>query len=642
MTAASWLLLLSVGVARACTLELSPEAHAHLPREVSAAVRASCAPGTAPHAGGTLRITAIRGAGHGARQTHRWRARSALLADAACDYAAPASNASAAPAACAAGAAVAQLPSLRPATAYSFEVLAEFRPTAAAAGRGAPPPPPPPLRLSGALSLRTPALGAAGSPIGPPPVTAVVTDRRSMAPGWTFFSLFPGGNNSDWAGAIMTDGAGGLGWYTDCALLFGTWANPKLLQHACGLTGTQVQLSNGNLLLMYSLDDGMVNRKGLTGLVEYSPVGGVLHTWAAVKGMSATQRGLIPSPKTTFQMDVYVMNHDVQELPNGHWMVIGFEQRSVSCGAARGPETIVGNEIVEFEPYTGKIVQRWSTFDAIDACATAGNVIPGTGEWMHLNSVDVHNVFAVDRNEMIVSTYKQGWIFAVRYRDDAGGKAGSLLWLLGGPNALPAANPAWFAQQPHFRLLPGGGASVDAWHATQHNVNVFGADGDSLILFDNGADTQKKSAALCGTPSRLLEYRIHARPAGAGAGAAALGNVSATWDYLDGGKSPYVGGAVHLANGNRLGNFGALTEPPVNAPAQFDHVHNCGYTHVTEVAPNGTVVMQLSAGGKTKAGKCYGYNGYRALRIPDPFAAVVEQSVEPASTTKLRALEAVE
>ena len=573
-------------------------------------MHASCAAGTALD--GTLRIVGVRALGHGVRHVHHYRAMPALLTTA---------NAS-----CAAGAAVAQLPSLRPEFTYVLEVTAEYRPSLHSRRIAV---------LVGSITLRTSALSDASAaigskPVGPPPVTPKVVDTANMSPGWTLFSLFPGGNNSDWAGALMADELGLVSWYTDCDLLFGSWANPAMLQHACGLTGTQVPLSNGNLLMMFSLDDGMVNRKGLTGLVEYSPVAGVQHTWAAVKGMSATQRGLLPSPKTTIKMDIYVMNHDVQELPNGHWMVIGFEQRNMTCPAGGGKThttQIVGNEVIEFEPYTGKIVSKWSTFDMIDACETAGNVIPGTGEWMHLNSVDVHNVFSVDKNEMILSTYKQGWIFAVRYKDDAGGKAGSLLWLLGGPNALPASNPAWFVKQPHFALHAGGGASVDAWHATQHNVNVFSADGDSLILFDNGADTQKLDKALCGTRSRLMEYRIHARPSGAGTGASVLGNVSATWDYLDGGKSPYVGGAVHVSNGNRLGNFGALTLPPCNAPAQFDHKTNCGYTHVTEVAPNGTVVMQLAAGGEV-AGKCYGYNSYRALRIPNPFAAVVEERVE--------------
>ena len=204
---------------------------------------------------------------------------------------------------------------------------------------------------------------------GIPTITTLVADRKRMAPGWTWWSAFAAGNNTAWAGSLMTDEDGALRWVADCTSIFKAWW-PALLNpsYKCAMTGTQSELANGNVVMMWTIENGMVDKTGLTGLVEVQPNGTVTHCWIATKLMPgksnisprrlqsrltrlnvfvlfsssrlpAWQLELIPnSPApvngtkrtvTVVRLDAWVINHDIQELPsNGNWMVIAFEQRS--------------------------------------------------------------------------------------------------------------------------------------------------------------------------------------------------------------------------------------------------------------------------------------------------------------------------
>jgi len=110
-------------------------------------------------------------------------------------------------------------------------------------------------------------------------------DPTIYAPGWTFWSGFPappGANTTYWAGSMFIDEKGTPRWGVDCYTLFGTYF-PSLLTDKCGLTGMQTKLKNGNMLMLWSINDAMVFKVGLTGMVEVSPSGTLVHIWAAVK-----------------------------------------------------------------------------------------------------------------------------------------------------------------------------------------------------------------------------------------------------------------------------------------------------------------------------------------------------------------------
>ena len=68
-----------------------------------------------------------------------------------------------------------------------------------------------------------------------------------------------------------------------------------------------------------------------------------------------------------------------------------------------------------------------------------------------------------------------------------------------------------------------------------------------------------------------------------------------------------------------MGDFGSLTDPPVNAPAQFDSKHVCNRARIVEITPQGELALSMRFGGKDSEGNCHSWDSYRALRIPNPF-----------------------
>ena len=177
----------------------------------------------------------------------------------------------------------------------------------------------------------------------------------------------------------------------------------------------------------------------------------------------------------------------------------------------------------------------------------------------------------------------------------------------------------------------------------QHNANIVSDDGNQLLFFDNGAKAGHKDM---NSSSRLVQFDISARPAVdascadkatdcaskiqngthcAGAFAAqcrkscrlcwTAGSAKLAFAHTPGGKSPFLGGARKLANGNYLGNFGALTQPVCDSPCQRDFTATCLHARTCEVLPNGTEVWYARIGGKIGAGECHGWNAYRSERL---------------------------
>ena len=80
------------------------------------------------------------------------------------------------------------------------------------------------------------------------------------------------------------------------------------------------------------------------------------------------------------------------------------------------------------------------------------------------------------------------------------------------------------------------------------------------------------------------------------------GSAKLAFAHTPGGKSPFLGGARKLANGNYLGNFGALTQPVCDSPCQRDFTATCLHARTCEVLPNGTEVWYARIGGKIGVG----------------------------------------
>lgn len=509
---------------------------------------------------------------------------------------------------------------------------------------------------SGSIAFSTPWIVHEGVGVNPrgqnsqyPKITVEVSNTSAMQPGWTWWSNFPGGNNSFGTSSRLVDETGYTRWYASCTTLFSTWF-PKMLEPdaRCGVTGVQLHLSNGNVVINWATNYAIVSGTGLSGLIEINTKGVMQHVWVSgiIPPEAAAQEVYIPIGAV--RIPVQDINHDVQELPNSHWMLIAYDVRLITtamCPQWSVDQNVTGDLVIEFNPYdanaSAMVVKSWSTFDALDVCAT----YPGVGawpspEWIHMNAFDVHNVFVEKKNELIFSSfslgayeyhdmphnpacsrcpfpsprYASGWVYAVRYADDADGVAGSLLWVLGRPRPSDTAGPdeaAWFKKQPHY-VLTGESTHETRWQAGQHNANIVGAGGNKLLMFDNGAKTGGKSDQ--GTPSRLFELDITTRPKSAQTN----GIASVVFNYTNigregPGRSPFLGGARKLANGNYLGQFGALTVPSCNAPCERNTNVTCMYARVVELSPTGEIVFAMSVGGIVEK-KCYGWNGYRATR----------------------------
>ena len=523
---------------------------------------------------------------------------------------------------------------LREGHGFTFRVEAAAS-ASAAAGAGA-------ATSSATVAFSTPAVST-GAGYRPEVYVDLPSQPNKMAEGWTWWSNFPGGNNSAGTLSRFLDSNGTTRYALSCRTLFEGWF-PTILNNSvvpkplCGITGVQIKLRSGNLLINWATNYAIVSGTGLSGLAEVAPGGKVLHTWvgAILPPQAAAQK--IFYPPEVIKIDVQDINHDVQELPNGNWMFIAYKVVLVTTAQCpnwrsipklKNGANVTGDELVEFEPYSAKIVKRWSVFDALDVCST----YPGRGawpspEWIHMNAFDVHNVFDVQRNELIVSSFSLGWVFAMRYADDAHGKAGSLMWILGRarPNSTAGPKEAEFlAAHPHYELkLRPGMVPADRMQAGQHNANIIDARGNVLLMFANEAMTGGKMDQ--GTPSRLLMYNITKRPTLDGK---TNGECEIMWEqqnngtshpgYNEGlGRSPFLGGAKMLANGNILGQFGALTQPSCNAPCERNLDVTCMYSRVVEYTPSKELVFAVHVGGRVdttaRGEQCYGWNGYRAAR----------------------------
>ena len=130
------------------------------------------------------------------------------------------------------------------------------------------------------------------------------------------------------------------------------------------------------------------------------------------------------------------------------------------------------------------------------------------------------------RNEIVFSSFFTGIVYALRYEDDADGKAGSLKWVLGKPDRSVPGFATWLSSVPHFKIASSSPTVAVRFQAAQHDANWVDAAGDQLLLFDNGA-----GHAGYNVDSRLMLFNLTARPTGAGNASAGVAVLE--WDYFD-------------------------------------------------------------------------------------------------------------
>ena len=197
-------------------------------------------------------------------------------------------------------------------------------------------------------------------------------------------------------------------------------------------------------------------------------------------------------------------SHEIIVLPNGHWLFLVGELKSVTLNGKSTPTTVLGDAIVDLDENM-KPVWVWDAFDHLDVNRQP-YLFP---DWTHANAI----VYSADDQNLLLSLRHQNWIIKIDYRN--GGGQGAVLWRLG-----PGADS-------DFTLLKADGTKETApenWFYAQHYPSFFSSNttGDfKLGIMDNGDDRVfadgtscvAQGAAKCYTTIPVLEVNENAKTA---------------------------------------------------------------------------------------------------------------------------------
>jgi hypothetical protein len=441
------------------------------------------------------------------------------------------------------------------------------------------------------------ALRSGSLPADLPPLS-LTADHARMAPGLTLFNLvaweLPSAGRSpvpvDLSAQPMpgflvaVDGDGQVVWYYRCELP---------IEDAR-------QLPDGTFLL--NCDHSVARR--------IDPMGRTVGEWAtrvATEWLPLDELGRPRAGTGAIPVAADTMHHEVSLSPAGNLLFLSTELREIGDPAARRcrgrtRHDVIGDVVIEADPASGEVIQRWSLLDVLDPLERPGTRLCQGGlrtappavfyqaagdprDWSHANAAVVDE----RRNALLVSLRHLDAVVALRFRPDAGGPAGELLWELG-----PAGNT---------KLTTG------EWAYHQHALEVQ-PDG-SLLLYDNGFGRPgyaRRAGPLRRAGdrppfSRAVLYNLGDRPGGEPP------VVSQRWEHrlTHRGAPAYsrrLGDADRLPNGNVLISHGNLAD-------------DAGKTHarIIEVAPDapegGDIVFDLLID-DDRSGWCV----YRTRRIP--------------------------
>jgi hypothetical protein len=303
-------------------------------------------------------------------------------------------------------------------------------------------------------------------------------------------------------------------------------------------------------------------------------------------------------------------HHDIQELENGNFVVLGIERRTYSdypssetdAAAPRAEALVVGDVIVEFQR-NGEVVANWRMLDILDPQRIGyGSLsdywvnkgIPGSMDWSHLNSVFLDT----DDDSFIVSARHQDAVIKIR-RD-----SGEIVWILGN-------HDGWRAPWSDQLLAPEGAPDgTFEWQYHQHHATITSRG--SILLFDNGNhrahpfDAKRPPAE---NYSRAVEFAVDE----------AAKAVQQVWSYGGPGPEayycPFICGAEEMPNsGNVLACFGGLMSDD-NGAVIDDTRTGLGWVRIAEVTREDEprLVFELFIDERHK-GK--GWDVYRAHRLP--------------------------
>lgn len=304
---------------------------------------------------------------------------------------------------------------------------------------------------SAPLNFTTPSL-----PDDFPPLRTLLAKEAEMEPGITMFAVNLWQNNVsllDYGYLIALDSAGEVVWFC---------------RTQDRISDSRV-LKNGHLLYQHG---------SYRYLYEMDLLGRDHRSWYAARTTARPNDWAIA-------VDVDTMHHEIRELPNGNFLTLAtelrqFEQYPTSetdPDAAWTPAWVVCDEVVEFEPDTGRVIQRFPLTDLLDTRRFGYLSLGGfwrdkydtfldspSRDWSHANGLQ----FLTEDYSIIVSLRHLDCVIKIGWKDKR------LHWILG-------THQNWSERFQPYLLRASGPLE---WFYHQHAPHITATG--SLLMYDNG------------------------------------------------------------------------------------------------------------------------------------------------------------
>jgi arylsulfate sulfotransferase len=313
-----------------------------------------------------------------------------------------------------------------------------------------------------------------------PPLAVNVSNPSEMEPGLTLFNVFQWnpllvGMVVPRGWLIIVNAAGEVVWY----------------QRPDAVPGDARMLDNGHLFYEYDQ----------TGFVEIDILGNDIARW------HATGLGM-PTPAGATLVDMDTMHHDIQEMPNGHFLALStamipaphYPTSETDARAPQSDTTVIVDKVAEFD-CQGTVIHEWYLDDLVDSYRVGYDSLSpfwdvlykdqasGTKDWSHANAL----VYSAQDDSIVVSLRNQDAL--VKFNRTTG----KLVWILS-----PPANWKTPWNEALLKAAPG-----TEWFYHQHAPKLL--PDNRILLFDNGnfrASPPEPKIAAKDNRSRVVEYRI--------------------------------------------------------------------------------------------------------------------------------------
>jgi arylsulfate sulfotransferase len=280
-----------------------------------------------------------------------------------------------------------------------------------------------------------------------PNINTQLTGVGTQSPGVELLSLTQS-DTQNLLCAVATDLTGNVIWYYD--LPAGTSVTPIKT------------LPNGHMLLLTA---GAVN-----DVREIDLAGNLIH--------QITLNEINQSLASINSFQISDLSHDVQVLPNGHFILLGDFSETIN-GVPGVPDgtLVAGNGLIDWDLQQGA-VWTWSVFDHLDL----SHAPYGLADWTHGNAV----IYSPDDGDLVFSMRDQNWIIKINYQNGTGD--GSIVWRFGADGDF---------------TLPDGEAPID-FNYGQHDPTFQSPNSSgifSLMFFDDGnGRLMNSNNVACGAP----------------------------------------------------------------------------------------------------------------------------------------------